>query len=55
MGTLPFKLILQWLKIEYIYFVVFWLNAFPAKTEVSTTFSPRELLMQWKLNYKKHC
>ena len=54
-GTLPFKHIPRWLKIEFIYFVVFWLNAFPAKTGVPTTFSPRELLMRWRLDYKKHC
>ena len=40
---------------EFIYFVVLWLNAFPAKSGISATYSPQELLVCWKLDYKKHC
>ncbi len=36
-GTLPFKFIPRRLKMEFIYFVVLWLNAFPAKSGVSAT------------------
>ncbi len=54
-GTLPFEFILWRLKMEFIYFVVLWLNAFPAKSGISATYSPRELLVHWKLDYKKHC
>ena len=54
-GTLPFEFILRRLKMEFIYFVVLWLNAFPAKSGISATYSPRELLVRWKLDYKKHC
>jgi hypothetical protein len=43
------------MKIEFIYFVVLWLNAFPVKTRISSCFLPRELLVRWKLDYKKHC
>jgi hypothetical protein len=54
-GMLPFEFIPRRLKMELIYFVVLWLNAFPAKSGVSGTYSPRELLVRWKLDYKKHC
>jgi hypothetical protein len=40
---------------DSIYFVILWLNAFPAKSRISATYSPRELLVRWKLDYKKHC
>jgi len=52
---LPFEFIPRRLKMEFIYFVVLWLNAFPAKSGISATYSPRELLIRWKLDYKKHC
>ena len=54
-GTLPFEFIPWRLKMEFIYFVVLWLNAFPAKSGISATYSPQELLVHWKLDYKKHC
>ena len=40
---------------EFIYFVVLWLNAFPAKSGILATYSPQELLVRWKLDYKNHC
>jgi hypothetical protein len=43
------------MKIEFIYFMVLWVNAFPVKLGISQTFSPRELLLRWWLDYKKHC
>jgi hypothetical protein len=55
LATLPFTHIPRRMKIEFIYFIVLWLKAFPVKTGVSSTFSPRELLVQWKLDYTKHC
>jgi hypothetical protein len=54
-GMLPFKFIPGRLKMEFIYFVVLWLNAFPAKSGVSATYSPWEFLVRWKLDDKKHC
>ncbi len=53
--TMPFADIPQRMKIKFLYFVVLWLNAFPVKTGITSCFSPRELLVQWKLDYKKHC
>ncbi len=55
LATLPFKHIPQRMKIEFIYFIVLWLNAFPVKGRISSTFSLHELLVHWKLDYKKHC
>ena len=43
------------MKIELIYFVVFWLNASPSKAGVSRKYSPRELILRLKVDYKKHC
>ena len=52
--TLPFENIPRRMKIEFIYFMVLWMNGFPVKSGVSDTISPRELLLRWRLNYKKH-
>jgi hypothetical protein len=55
LGTLPFSHMPRRMKIEFIYFVVLWLNAFPVKNGISAVHSPRELLICWKLDYNKHC
>ena len=55
MATLPFTNIPRRMKIEFVYFAVLWLNAFPVKNGISSTYSPRELLVRWKLDYEKHC
>ena len=54
-GTLPFKYIPRQLKMEIIYFVMLWRNAFPAKSGILSVQSPQELLVRWKLDYAKHC
>jgi hypothetical protein len=54
-ATLPFKNIPRRMKIKFVYFVVLWLNAFPVRSGVSMVHLPRELLVQWKLDYKRHC
>ena len=41
--------------IELIYFVVHWLNAFPAKSGVSETLSPAVIMTARSSDYKKHC
>jgi hypothetical protein len=53
--TLLFERIPRRMKIEFVYFMVLWMNAFPVKSGISQTFSPRELLVWWRLDYKKHC
>ena len=55
MATLPFKHVPRRMKIELVYFGVFWLNAFPTKSGVSRQFSPRELVPRLKADYAKHC
>ena len=54
MNTLPFTYIPRQIKIEFIYFVTLWLNAFPVKSGVSETFSPMEILLRWRMDGKKH-
>jgi hypothetical protein len=53
--TLPFEHIPRQIEIEFIYFCIQWLNAFPVKSGISSTHSPRELMVCWKLDYKHHC
>ncbi len=55
LNTLPFKKMPQIMLVELIYHVVLWLNAFPKKSEVSETLSPREIVMRHKLDFAKHC
>ena len=54
-NTLLFTYIPRRMKIEFIYFVTLWLNAFLVKSGVSDTFSPREILLRWIMDAKKHC
>ena len=55
LATLPFSHVPKRMKINFIYFVIPWLNAFLVKSGISQTISPQELLMHWRLDYKKHC
>ena len=55
LAMLPFTHIPKQMKIGFIYFMVLWMNAFPVKSGILQTFSPRELLVRWRLDYKKHC
>ncbi len=33
------------MKIEFVYFMVFWLNAFPVRTGTSGVYSPQKLIV----------
>ena len=55
LALLPFSHIPRKMKIEFVYFIMLWLNAFPFKSGISTIYSPGELLVCWKLDYKNHC
>lgn len=55
LNTLPYKKMPQLMLIELIYHVVLWLNAFPMKSGVSKTLSPREIVLRHKLDFAKHC
>ncbi len=54
LNTLLFKKIPQIMLIELIYHVVLWLNAFPTKSVVSMTLSPRKIVYRHKLDFAKH-
>jgi hypothetical protein len=41
--------------IHLMMFVVFWINAFPSDSGVSTVHSPREIVTGLKVEYAKHC
>jgi hypothetical protein len=55
LATLPFQHIPRRMKIEFVYFMVLWLNTFPVKDGILAAFSPWELLVQWQIDYSKHC
>ncbi|KAL7460774.1 hypothetical protein ACHAXS_001215, partial [Conticribra weissflogii] len=55
MCTLPYKRMLARMVVELVYFCVMWLNAVPSKNGVSKDYSPREIVVRQKLNYKNHC
>jgi hypothetical protein len=55
LATLPFSHVPKQMKIEFVYFVILWLNAFLVKSGISQTISLQKLLMRWRLDYKKHC
>jgi hypothetical protein len=44
LNILPFKKMPRLMLIELIYHMVLWLNAFPAKSGVSETLSPHEIV-----------
>jgi hypothetical protein len=56
-GTLHFDHIPWQMKIKFIYFFVLWLNAFPVQKGISAVHLhlPQELLVRWKMDYRKHC
>jgi hypothetical protein len=55
LATLLFSHVPKRMKIEFVYFIVLWLNAFPVKSRISAVYLLRELLVWWRLDYKKHC
>ena len=52
---LPYAVMPKLMIVELLYFVVHWLNAFPAKNGVSDTISPGTILTGVTPDYKKHC
>jgi len=55
LGTIPFKNVPRQMKIQFLHFVVLWLNGFPFCSGVSRVFSSQEIIVRWKMNAKKHC
>ena len=54
LGTLPFKKLPRVMSIHLVHFVTMWLNAWPNKTGISSTISPREMITGIKLTTKLH-
>jgi hypothetical protein len=44
--ALPFTHMPKQMKIEFVYFMVLWMNAFPVKSGISQMFLPQELLVR---------
>jgi hypothetical protein len=53
--SLPFKMMPKLMIIHGIYNCVKWLNTFPPKGGISTTYSPRTIITGRPINYKNHC
>jgi hypothetical protein len=51
----PFKKLPSRIIIEMVYCSIFWLNVFPPTDGISTTISPRTLIVGHHLNYSKYC
>ena len=52
---LPFNCLHKTILINMIYFYILWLNVFPVKNGVSQEFSPRSIVLQTNMSWKKHC
>ena len=53
--VLPFSVLPKQVIIHLIYYVLMFLNTMPAKTGISETLSPREILLRHRLEWTKHC
>ena len=54
-NTLPYKQIPALMMCEMVQLSVFWLNNFPSEDGISTTHSPRYLVVGFTLDYASHC
>ncbi len=54
-SDLPYTTLLRQVIIHLVYFAVLWLNSLPAAAGVSDKYSPREIILGCKLDFKKHC
>jgi hypothetical protein len=53
--TLPYTKFPQIMLVHLLHHVIMWLNNFPVKNEVSDQYSPHEIILGHKLNFKQHC
>jgi len=53
--TLPYPTLPRTMIIHLIHHIVMWLNNFPVKNGISDRFSPREIVLRHKLDYRHHC
>ena len=55
-SELPYKKCMpNQIVIHLLKFVTMWINALPSGSGVSTTLSPREIVMRHKMDFTKHC
>jgi hypothetical protein len=54
-NMLPFRKIPARLIIELAYHSVFWLNCFPPDDNISSTLSPRAIVVGHHVDYRRHC
>ena len=55
MALLPFKRISNVVTINLVHFCIFWLNAIPVKADISSIYSPTEMICHQKVDAKKWC
>ena len=55
LAKLPFKKYPARMIIEAVSFSVLWLNAFPSKSGISATVSPRHIVDGTVIDYNTHC
>ena len=53
--TLPFHFLHKQIVFQMMYFVTMFVNAVPAPEGISQIFSPREIVTQTKIDFKKDC
>ncbi len=53
--TLPYPILPRTMLIHLLHHIVMWLNNFPVANGVSDRFSPREIILRHKLDYRHHC
>ena len=53
-STLPYRYLPKEVTIHLVYFVLFWMNSFVDPQGISRTFSPREIITRWSLDWNKH-
>ena len=51
----PFIHIPRQMTIEFIHFIIPWINTFLENSGISTKLLPHEVILIWKMNYKNHC
>ena len=54
-NMLPYTTLPTALKVQLVYYSVFWVNNVPKRTGISQTMSPREIVKGRKLDYKRDC
>jgi hypothetical protein len=54
-NTLPYPYLPQVMLIHLLHFIVMWLNNFRSSNGISSRWSPHEIVLRHRLDYKHHC